>query len=160
MRPKPGPKGKRKASAFSPEPTEAQPAGLDETEPPLSPGSASKAAKRARRAEQNRLAQKVFRDRQNAQFREMKEKMAVFEEMESKVAELEGGILQANSLALSTLEEVSRLEAQVQTLKAEREGMIHIMDRLRADNTFLQEERDKQRRLAHFASGSHSGRQR
>jgi hypothetical protein len=96
------------------------------------------------------VAQKLFRDRQAAQFKEMKEKMAVFEELEEKEKQLEEKAAQANTLALTAFEECSSLQLEIESLKVEREQMIHIMDRLRSDNSFLCEERDRQRRAENF----------
>jgi hypothetical protein len=86
-----------------------------------------------RRAEQNRAAQNKFRQKQHENIRQMKSQIEV---LEAELAKLRGtGIkdhleeLNANQNAI--------LKQEIENLLQERERMIFIMDKLRADNELL-----------------------
>lgn len=94
--------------------------------------------KDTKRAEQNRIAQKIFRDRQSSQNQDMK----------AKLISLEGAADLVRSLELQVLElkrQSHESEAERNQAIQERDKMIHTVDRLRADNSTLKEVKRKVR---------------
>ena len=92
-----------------------------------------------KRAEQNRVAQKAFRERKMKEFQELKQKA---EEAEAEKRSKEELIMQLQQCQ----SRIAFLEQENAGLYHERESMIHVMDRLRSDNMVLQNDNARLRR--------------
>ncbi|KAJ3310027.1 hypothetical protein HDV04_005467 [Boothiomyces sp. JEL0838] len=93
----------------------------------------------SKRAEQNRTAQKAFRQRKGEYMKQCEERI--------KILELERtgfiSLIQENNQLLAKLEE---LKHENNNILQERERMIHIMDKLRSDNSILSSENTRLRK--------------
>jgi myosin heavy subunit len=78
-----------------------------------------------KRAEQNRNAQKAFRQRQNEQIQALKEKESQYNELKVQFEQLQN--------------QYSVLVQENQRLHQDKEQLIHLMDKLRNQNQILQE---------------------
>jgi hypothetical protein len=86
-----------------------------------------------KRAEQNRIAQNKYRQKQN-------EKMILMEKRLANVDNLEKSLEIVEQKLNLTIESLNEKESQIVNLQYERQGMIHLMDKLRNEVELLKRE--------------------
>ncbi|KAI8908335.1 hypothetical protein EDD86DRAFT_218881 [Gorgonomyces haynaldii] len=95
-----------------------------------------------KRAQQNRLAQKAFREKKAKEFKEMQQKLKELQHLNEQAEHFE----QLQQLTIQHELEMNALKQENLRLFQERETMIYAMDRLRGDNMQLQQEVQRLRR--------------